>query len=256
MVRRGYNDGELGDIIDYARQQRCVRGVTFQPVQAAGRLERYDGGFDVERDRLTLTEVRRRILEQSDLFGPEDIIPVPCHADSVAMAYAIKLGGKLVPLTGMVDPEVLIEGGRNTIAYERESVVRDRLFNLFSTHHTPDSQVGAMGEFLDVLSESGAPKGISYENIFRVLIVQFIDAHAFDLRSIRKSCVHIVHPDGKRVIPFDTYNMLYRDDLEHTVLAELRKEREPEMLSGPLSVGDKARSRIELGASKVAGAVE
>jgi len=26
--------------------------------------------------------------------------------------------------------------------------------------------------------------------------------------------VHIAHPDGKRVIPFDTYNLFYRDDLE------------------------------------------
>ena len=69
------------------------------------------------------------------------------------------------------------------------------------------------------------------------MIVQFIDAYAFDLRAIRKTCVHIVHPDGKRVIPFDTYNMLYRDDLEHTVLAKIRREREPEWLDGPVSIG-------------------
>ena len=237
MVRRGYNDDELGDIIDYARQQRCVRGVTFQPVQAAGRLERYDGGFNADRDRLTLTEVRRRILEQSDLFAPEDIIPVPCNADSVAMAYALKLGDKFIPLTGMVEPEVLIEGGRNTIAYEREGVVRDRLFTLFSTHHTPQSQAGAMDDFLHALSGPEALSHLSYDNLFRVLIVQFIDAYAFDLRAIRKTCVHIVHPDGKRVIPFDTYNMLYRDDLEHTVLAKIRREREPEWLDGPVSIG-------------------
>jgi uncharacterized radical SAM superfamily Fe-S cluster-containing enzyme len=232
-VRRGYNDDELGEIIDFARQQRCVRGVTFQPVQAAGRLEQYEGGFDVERDRLTLTEVRRRILEQSDLFAPEDIIPVPCHPDNLAMAYALKLRGKFVPLTGLIDPEVLIEGGRNTISYETESVVRDKLFGLFSTHHTPESQAGAMVDFLQVMPGPEAVNKLEYEDMFRVLIVQFIDAHAFDLRSIRKTCVHIVHPDGDRAIPFDTYNLLYRDDLESTVLAEIRREREPETISGP-----------------------
>ena len=47
--------------------------------------------------------------------------------------------------------------------------------------------------------------------MFRVLIVQFMDAHAFDVRSVKKSCIHIVHPDG-RLIPFDTYNLFYRDD--------------------------------------------
>jgi uncharacterized radical SAM superfamily Fe-S cluster-containing enzyme len=54
-----------------------------------------------------------------------------------------------------------------------------------------------------------------------VLIVQFIDAHAFDVRSVKKTCIHIVHPDG-RLIPFDTYNLFYRDDLESTRLASLR----------------------------------
>jgi len=38
-------------------------------------------------------------------------------------------------------------------------------------------------------------------------------AHAFEVRSVKKSCIHIVHPDG-RLIPFDTYNLFYRDQLE------------------------------------------
>ena len=66
-----------------------------------------------------------------------------------------------------------------------------------------------------------APSDLSYKNIFRVLIVQFLDAHAFDVRSVKKTCIHIVHPDG-RLIPFDTYNLFYRDDLERTRLAPLR----------------------------------
>jgi uncharacterized radical SAM superfamily Fe-S cluster-containing enzyme len=52
--------------------------------------------------------------------------------------------------------------------------------------------------------------------------VQFLDAHAFDVRSVKKSCIHIVHPDG-RLIPFDTFNLFYRDDLERTRLAPLRR---------------------------------
>ena len=63
---------------------------------------------------------------------------------------------------------------------------------------------------------------IGYRNIFRVIIMQFLDAHAFDVRSVKKSCVHIVHPEDGRLIPFDTYNLFYRDDLERRVLAPLR----------------------------------
>jgi hypothetical protein len=46
-------------------------------------------------------------------------------------------------------------------------------------------------------------------------------AQAFEVRSVKKSCIHIVHSDG-RLIPFDTYNLFYRDQLELTRLAALR----------------------------------
>jgi uncharacterized radical SAM superfamily Fe-S cluster-containing enzyme len=232
-VRRGVNDHELGRLLEFATSRACVRGITFQPVQAAGRLDAYEGGYSRERDRLTLTEVRRKILEQSDLFAPEDIIPVPCHADSVAMAYALKTPQAFLPLTGLVDPRLLIGAARNTISYEGESGLQARLFDLFSTRHSPASQSDALGRFMEQALSVAAPAGLSYANSFRLLIVEFIDAHSFDLRSIRKTCVHIAHPDGKRIIPFDTYNLFYRDDLEANVLGPIRAERE--VLTGPIS---------------------
>jgi uncharacterized radical SAM superfamily Fe-S cluster-containing enzyme len=220
-LKKGLNDGEIGKVIDYALTQPAVRGVTFQPIQAAGRLEH----FDPARDRLTLTEVRRKILEQCSVFKPEDVIPVPCHPDSLAMAYALKLGGKVVPLTGMIDPQILIEGGRNTIVYEQDEAVREGIFKLFATNHSPQSSAGCLRDLLCCLPRLAAPADLGYQNIFRVLIMQFIDAYAFDVRSVKKSCVHIVHPDG-RLIPFDTYNMFYRDQLEQTVLPGLRSRQE------------------------------
>jgi uncharacterized radical SAM superfamily Fe-S cluster-containing enzyme len=244
-IRRGLNDDEMGEIIDYGTQQPWVRGVTFQPVQAAGRLEGYDSGYDTERDRLTLTEIRRRILEQCPVFAPEDLIPVPCHPDHLAMAYALKFDSGLVPLTGLVDPEFLIEAGSATITYETEPAVREHFLKLFSTHHSVTSQTDAMSEFLDTMGQT-PPEHLDYTNIFRILIVEFIDAQGFDLRSIRKTCVHIVHPDGKRVIPFDTYNLLYRDGLEKQLLEPLRN-RDFVPLSGPISL---ARYRNSVGTSQ------
>jgi molybdenum cofactor biosynthesis enzyme MoaA len=287
-LKKGLNDHEIGKTIDYALQQPCVRGVTFQPIQDAGRLEtwvdegapplssrslgrqggdsdvpsvgtdrktmgtkpgKYVRNFNPATDRLTLTEVRCKILEQTKVFRPEDIIPVPCHPDSLAMAYALKLNGKVTPLTSMIPPEVLINGAANTILYEQEPLVRDNLFKLFATNHSPQSSAGTLRELLCCLPKvwipdsATAPVGtaafgrpaersatplqppLSYENIFRIIIMQFIDAHSFDVRSVKKTCVHIVHPDG-RLIPFDTYNLFYRDDLEQTRLAPLRKRAE------------------------------
>jgi hypothetical protein len=107
-LKKGLNDGEIGEIIDFALKQRCVRGVTFQPVQSAGRVE----NFNPATDRLTLGEVRQQILAQSSVFKPRDLIPVPCHPDCLAMAYALKLGDCVTPLTGMIDPQLLLHGGQ------------------------------------------------------------------------------------------------------------------------------------------------
>jgi len=218
-VERGLNDGEMGEIVDFALQHRCVRGVTFQPVQQAGRLS----GYDAAKHRLTLSEVRRKILAQTKVFQPQDLIPVPCHPDSLAMAYAMKIGGKVVPLTGMIEPDVMINGGRNTIVYEKEAGIGEHIFKLFATNHSPQSQAVTLRELLCCLPQVLAPKQLGYDNLFRILIVAFIDAQSFDLRSIKKTCVHIAHPDGKRLIPFDTYNMFYRDGLERERLEPLRE---------------------------------
>jgi len=217
-LKKGVNDHEIGKTIDFALQQPFVRGVTFQPIQDAGRLEH----FNPATDRLTLTEVRRKILEQTSVFRPEDVIPVPCHPDSLAMAYALKLDSKVTPLTSMIAPEILLHAAGNTILYEQEAVVRDNLFKLFATNHSPRSGAGSLRELLCCLPKVFVPDSITYENVFRVIIMQFIDAHSFDVRSVKKTCVHIVHPDG-RLIPFDTYNLFYRDGLERTRLAPLRE---------------------------------
>src|ERR1041385_4355453 len=69
-LKKGLNDDEIGETIDFALKQRCVRGVTFQPIQSAGRAE----DFDPATDRLTLGEVRQQILRQAPMFRPEDVI--------------------------------------------------------------------------------------------------------------------------------------------------------------------------------------
>ena len=223
-VKKDSNDGELGRIIDFALKQPCVRGVTFQPIQAAGRLE----NFDAVRDRLTLAEVRQNILAQSDVFKAEDIIPVPCHPDALAMGYALKLGAKTVPLTSMIDPQVLLQGEGNTIVYERDPKLRDHVFKLFSTSHSPESATASLKQLLCCLPMVQVPGAMTYDKVFRVLIIQFMDAQNFDVRSVKKSCIHIVHPDG-RIIPFDTFNLFYRDEKEQ-LLEKLKTEMEPALV--------------------------
>jgi uncharacterized radical SAM superfamily Fe-S cluster-containing enzyme len=212
-LKKGLNDDEIGEIIDFALQQRCVRGVTFQPIQDAGRLEH----FNPETDRLTLGEIRQQILKQSPIFKPADVIPVPCHPDCLAMAYALKIDGCVTPLTGLIDPKVLLHGEGNTIIYEKHDAMRGELFKLFSTAASPGSSAASLKQLLCCLPLVEM-KGdlLTYDNIFRILIMQFLDPHNFDVRSVKKTCVHIVHPDG-RIIPFDTFNLFYRDEKEKSL---------------------------------------
>lgn len=205
-LKKGLNDHEIGKIIEYGLQQKCVRGVTFQPIQAAGRLK----DFDSQHDRYTLTEVRRAILEQSPYFQPKDLLPVPCHPDCLAMAYALKINGKVIPLTGLLDPTAFLDVMPNSVLYEQNEDLKKQIFKLFSTSHSPDSSATTLKQLLCCLPMLPVPTGITYENVFRVIIMQFLDPFNFDVRSVKRSCIHIAHDDG-RIIPFDTYNMFYRE---------------------------------------------
>ena len=210
-LKKGLNDDEIGRVIEFALTQACVRGVTLQPIQDAGRVENYDPRVH----RLTVSEVRRKITEQTDIFTLQDIVPVPCNPDTLAMAYALKSDGNTVPLTRYLDPQTLVEGSGNTIVFERDEALKknmkDQIFKLFSTNHSPESQANCLSELMCCLPLISAPQGLRYDNVFRVLIVQFMDAYSLDIRALKKSCIHFAQPNGQ-MIPFESYNLLYRND--------------------------------------------
>ena len=106
--------------------------------------------------------------------------------------------------------------------YEQDKGLHEQLINIFSTGISVDRVTENMNQLLCCLPQIYAP-GLSYENLFRIIIMRFIDAYDFDVRSIKKSCVHIVSKDG-RIIPFETMNLFYRDDKE-AYLNTLKKQR-------------------------------
>jgi uncharacterized radical SAM superfamily Fe-S cluster-containing enzyme len=216
-VQKGLNDHEIGDIIEYGLKQPCVRGVTFQPVQISGRLEQ----FDPATDRLTNTAIRRKILEQSDIFRPQDLVPVPCNPDALVMAYALKLRSKVYPLTHLFDPELLLNASKNTIVYEQDDALKAQVMDIFSTAKSVDTLASKLHHLLCCLPGISAPQ-LDYSNLFGIIIMNFMDAYDFDVRAIKKSCVHIVDTDGK-IIPFETMNLFYRNELKEK-LHQIRKE--------------------------------
>ncbi len=216
-LQKGLNDHEIGKIIDYALKQKCVRGVTLQPTQIAGRLD----NFNLETDRMTLTEVRRKIMEQTTIFNPDDLLPVPCNPDALVMGYALKLGGEVFPLTRYINPNDLLDNSKNTIIYEQDENLKGKMIELFSTGNSVEVAKENLKSIMCCLPNIDAPN-LEYDNLFRVIIMQFIDAYNFDVRAIKKSCVHIVDKNNK-IIPFETMNLFYRDD-KKARLEELRNE--------------------------------
>jgi uncharacterized radical SAM superfamily Fe-S cluster-containing enzyme len=101
VVKKGVNDDEIGDIVRHALSYKCVRGITFQPVQDAGRNQ----DFDKNRDRALLTDIRRGIATQAgEVFAAEDIIPLPCNPDSIAIAYGLRRSPSSYPRTNCWPP--------------------------------------------------------------------------------------------------------------------------------------------------------
>ena len=129
VVKKGVNDDEIGDIVRHALSYKCVRGITFQPVQDAGR----NVDFDKNRDRMLLTDIRRAIATQAgEVFGADDIIPLPCNPDSIAIAYGLRDGDKVTPITQLIPKSELLAAAPNTMSFERYPELKNRLFDLLS----------------------------------------------------------------------------------------------------------------------------
>lgn len=203
-VKKGVNDDEIGDIIRHALTWRCVRGVTIQPIQDAGRND----GFDPKSHRIVLTELRRRVAE-GGVFALQDIIPLPCNPDQICIGYGLRSGTQVQPITSLLPREVFVAAVPNAVTFEAYPELRQQIFDLLSLSTAQGDTTEKLAGLLCCLPEAVVPENLTYEHTFRVVISQFLDRFNFDLGTVKRSCVHFVEPDG-RIIPFDTYNTFYR----------------------------------------------
>ncbi|MET0708912.1 MAG: radical SAM protein [Tardiphaga sp.] len=218
-VKRGVNDDEIGDIVKHALEWRCVRGITFQPVQDAGRNE----NFDPNRDRVLLSDIRRRVIEDSGVFGADDMIPLPCNPESISIGYGIRNGNSVAPVTGMIPREELVAIAPNAITFEKNPALKEKFVELFSLSSGAMNTSQRLSELLCCLPKFAAPEGLSYADVFRIVIMQFMDKYNFCVGGVKRSCIHFVTPN-EQIIPFDTYNMFYRDGKIDGIRARMKAE--------------------------------
>ena len=221
VVKKGVNDDEVGDIVRHALEFDCVRGITFQPVQDAGR----NVGFDKKRDRAMLSDIRRVIAERSGVFGLDDLLPLPCNPEGIAIGYGLRQGKQVTPITKIVPEAELLRGAGNTISFEKSPEMKRGLIDLLSLSCSGEQTDPALRGLLCCLPQFELPSGLGYDKVFRVVIVQFLDRFNFCLAQVKRSCIHFVTPQGK-IIPFDTYNLFYREGLP------MHRRLEPALVPG------------------------
>ncbi len=207
VIRKGVNDEEIGDVLRHAQTWSCVRGVTLQPVQDAGRND----GYDPERNRIVLSEIRRAVLDQWGVFGEDDLIPLPCNPDAISIGYGLRAGSQVMPVTHLFPQDVLVQQVPNAVTFEGQPAMRKLLVELLSLSCAGQQSANVLQEVLCCLPLVEVPSALGYDRVFRVTIVSFLDRFNFCLAGVKRSCIHFVTPD--RIIPFDTYNMFHRPGL-------------------------------------------
>jgi uncharacterized radical SAM superfamily Fe-S cluster-containing enzyme len=206
VLKKWKNDQEIWEIIEFALSQKCIRGITFQVVQSTWRYENYNP----LKDRLTISEVRNEIIKQSPYFTPQDIVPLPCHPEWIAMSYWLKTTyNKLMSLCRYIEKDELLAWSENNIIFEKNQNFKDHFMRLFSLSTVWEPSANCFWSLLCCLPKVNMTEKLTYENVFRIMIIQFLDVYNFDLKSVKRSCIHFAKPDWK-IYPFDTYNLFYR----------------------------------------------
>lgn len=210
-IERGVNDCEIGKIVEFGIKTKYIRGINFQPVAFFGRLPRVD-----RNNRITLTGVIHEIEKQTNgMIGRRDFIPLPCNVDRVAITYLYRQGEEFVPLMRELDVKKHLSLIRNTFKFSPEDFLEDVTRSIFRPKETCCDYLSILKQFKKMIPASFILKSekekIEYvsENTFRISVTSFVDAYNFDMKSMKKECVHIITSDLKK-IPFSSYNMIHR----------------------------------------------
>jgi len=209
-IEKGINDREMGKIIEFGIRTKNIRGINFQPIAFFGRLKR------INLDRITLSGIIAQIESQMNgMLKKKDFIALPCNVDRVAITYLYRDKENFIPLMRNIDIRDYLPAIRNTFKFDAEDFLKDLTKNIFFSAGDCCNYLSLLKNIKKVIpqsyflkSEKEKVKYIS-ANTFRISISSFVDAYNFDMRSIKKECVHVITPDFKK-IPFSMYNQLYR----------------------------------------------
>jgi len=268
-VAKGVNDHQLGDIVRFcAANKDVIKTVNFQQVSFMGRMNLQL--TDLVEQRITTSDGFQAIEEQTNgELTANDFLPysyvskfmhfyyvwkmnmerfknVSCHphCGSHALVY-VDDDGKMTPydrfldLAGIVDfldkQATLIEKGASKL-----KISYNLLTNIGKFIKKKNLPRGLnFKTFMKLIKEivtTGDRKEVDKINRNTVTIsnMHFMDLYNFDLERSSRCIIHYVVPDG-RLIPFCSYNNLYRQDIEKQFGVPMKDFKLPDKIEVPVA---------------------
>jgi hypothetical protein len=238
---KGVNDGQLGDIINFAAKNfDVIRCVNVQPVSLCGRLPPQER----EKMRITIPDFMRLVEEQtkgeikvSDFYPVPVVVPVSkavgalkdkryveftAHPHCGMATFVLIQNGKIVPVTRYGN----IEKFRNSLQKVYDDALKGsktkakvRLFG--AARHMKFSFLRKY--VLRVLLEGDYQSlGDFARQFLMVSSMHFMDPYNFDLERVQRCVIHYAVPDG-RIIPFCTMNSIHRPEVEKKLGVPLKE---------------------------------
>ncbi len=240
-VVNGVNADQGGDIIRFALKNiDIVRGVNFQPVSFTGRVS----NDELKAGRITIPDLLSRIEKQTDgQVRTSDFYTVPSvsalsdmaeawtnepqvkftvHPHCGCATYLFMDRDEIVPVTRFVDVDGLLASIKRTSNEYKGSKLAKILIAEKLLREVPryvdHARMPRDIDMLRVISEfvkGDMGKAITHfhEKSIMVGTMHFMDPYNFDVERVRNCGIHYATPDG-RVIPFCSYNIFYRNDIE------------------------------------------
>lgn len=222
-IARGVNEHELGAIITFAMAHPAVYGINFQPAFHAGRHMAHN-----PMERLTIPDLHQLIETQTEgMFMKSDFVPIPCCFPTCnSVTYAYVEGDNVMPLPRILEVDDYLDYVTNRAVINVGAEVKQALEGLWSTAAVPGSELTSHNLAI-ACAACGLPEGLEgisaiIDNMFMIMMQDFMDPWTFNQKNLMKCCKEILLPDGKQ-IPFCAYNNVgYREQARAQLTARER----------------------------------
>ncbi len=162
--------------IDFGLRWSNVRGISFQPMFAGGRIPKQSA----PAPRLNTADIILAAVGQSaGKLRFEDFTPLPCGDPNCAtIGYLLKVAGRVRSVSDFIDFKN-VQGFLGTkVRYQLEDLMK----------------CGCESEPLGRLLKEFE---LDESHTFRLFIKPFMDAQTWDEDRIDRCCTHVIRPDGK-----------------------------------------------------------